>query len=174
MPDFVNNFFSAIISYVSTQVLQILDLITYLAVGAFNLEVKGNGMLATIDAYFPFVKAAKPVFMWTGIGLVIALFIFGIARVAMSANNDELEHPFFQVVRFFGAGFAVYASYIICGECIKLASTIYSIMWAIPSSADASDYTLSAAAGYFSSGLQTAVTDAGLATIMGPVFPIVM
>src|ERR1035437_4516944 len=143
MPDFVNNFFSAIISYVSTQVLQILDLITYLAVGAFNLEVKGNGMLATIDAYFPFVKAAKPVFMWTGIGLVIALFIFGIARDAMSANNDELEHPFFQVVRFFSAGFLVYMSYMICGECIKLASSIYNMMWAIDYSADSSMYKFS-------------------------------
>ena len=174
MPDFLDNFFASLIAYLSMQVLQILDLITYLAVGAFNLEINGNGMLATIDAYFPFVAAAKPVFMWTGIGLVIALFIFGIARVAMSANNDELEHPFFQVVRFFGAGFAVYTAYIICGECIKLASTVYSMMWVIDSSADASMYKFSEISTYFTAGLQTAVTDAGLVAITGPVLALVV
>jgi len=174
MPDFIDNFFASIIAYFTNLIIQILDLITYLAVGAFNLEINGNGMLATIDAYFPFVAGAKPVFMWTGIGLVIALFIFGIARVAMSTNNDELEHPFFQVIRFFSAGIFVYTSYIICGECIKLASSVYKMMWAIDSSADASMYKFSDASSYFTAGLQTAATDVGLTTITGPVLAFVV
>lgn len=132
MPNFVVEIINYAIQYFTSIVIQLLDMATQIMLSVFSINADGDGILASIEGYLPFMSTARGLFTAIGIGIVIFLFVFNLMR-HITSNDDDLERPSFMVMRVFGASIAVYMAFTACTIIIKTCSFMYEGMWLIDS-----------------------------------------
>lgn len=136
MPNFVEEIINYAIQYFTSIIIQLLDFSTQVMLSVFSLNSEGDGVLASIEGYLPFMSTARGIFTAIGIGIVIFLFVFNLMR-HITSNDDDLERPSFMVMRVFGASIAVYMAFTACTIIIKTCSYMYQGMWLIDSNTNA-------------------------------------